>query len=116
MVRLIAAAPILPARKLAASTHFYEEQLGFEERHRDEEYAIVGRDDVEIHLWGPSDIAPEDTYGMCRIEVESIDDLYDDCERQDIVHPNAKLERKPWGTREFAVKDLDNNLITFFER
>jgi catechol 2,3-dioxygenase-like lactoylglutathione lyase family enzyme len=32
-----------------------------------------------------------------------------------MVHPNATLEDKPWGTREFAVLDPDGNLITFYE-
>ena len=44
-----------------------------------------------------------------------IDDLYGDCQARDIVHPNAPLEEQPWGFREFAVRDHDGNLVTFFE-
>jgi hypothetical protein len=32
------------------------------------------------------------------------------------VHPNAPLRDQPWGTREFAVLDPDNNLIALYER
>ena len=32
-----------------------------------------------------------------------------------IVHPNAPLTSKPWGTMEFAILDPDGNLITFHE-
>ena len=33
-----------------------------------------------------------------------------------MVHPNAPLSEKPWGIREFAVLDPDNNLIALYER
>jgi hypothetical protein len=29
------------------------------------------------------------------------------------IHPNAPLERKPWGQKEFFILDPDNNLISF---
>jgi hypothetical protein len=29
------------------------------------------------------------------------------------IHPNGKLQNKPWGQREFALLDPDNNLLTF---
>lgn len=29
------------------------------------------------------------------------------------VHPNGHLQTKPWGQREFALLDPDNNLLTF---
>lgn len=29
------------------------------------------------------------------------------------IHPNGPLQTKPWGQREFALLDPDNNLITF---
>jgi uncharacterized glyoxalase superfamily protein PhnB len=53
---------------------------------------------------------------MFRIRVEGIDELYDLCRSEGIVHPRAPLEEKPWGAREFAITDLDGNLLTFFER
>ena len=50
-----------------------------------------------------------------RIGVRGIDELYERCRAEEIVHPNAPLEEKPWGFREFAVTDHDGNLLTFFE-
>ena len=29
------------------------------------------------------------------------------------IHPNSPLEIKPWGQKEFALLDPDNNLLTF---
>jgi hypothetical protein len=29
------------------------------------------------------------------------------------IHPNGKLQTKPWGQKEFSILDPDNNLLTF---
>lgn len=110
------AVPIIPARETASSTAWYRDHLGFEVVHVEPEYAVVERDDVGVHFWGPSRIKPEDSMTMFRIKVSGIDELYEHCRAQGIVHPNAPLEEKPWGAREFAVRDGDGNLVTFFER
>jgi hypothetical protein len=51
-----------------------------------------------------------------RNEAGGLDELYEQCKAERIVHPNAPLEHKPWGVREFAAIDGDGNLLTFFER
>jgi catechol 2,3-dioxygenase-like lactoylglutathione lyase family enzyme len=113
--RLTSAVPIVPAGDIEASAAWYRDALGFAVYHTESEYGIVGRDDVYLHLWGPSGIAPHDSMTMFRLGVRGIDGMYAHCSALDIVHPNAPLETKPWGSREFAVIDLDGNLVTFFE-
>jgi len=108
--------PIIPARDIKASAEHYRDTLGFEIVHTEREYGIVRRGPCELHLWGPSGIPPARSNTMLRIEVDGLDDLYDDCQRQGTVHPNAPLHDEPWGTRELAIVDLDGNLITFFTR
>jgi catechol 2,3-dioxygenase-like lactoylglutathione lyase family enzyme len=116
MERMTMAVPIVPARDAVTSAKWYRDKLGFDVVHTEPEYAIVERDDVGVHLWGPSGIPPEKSDTMFRIRVEGIDELYERCQATEIVHPNAPLEEKPWGAREFAVVDGDGNLLTFFER
>jgi len=53
---------------------------------------------------------------MYRLEVRGIAALYGACCEAGIVHPNAPLDRKSWGTDEFALSDCDGNLVTFFQR
>lgn len=106
--------PIIPARDISASAEYYRDTLGFEIVHTEAEYGIVRRGPSELHLWGPSGIPPTRSNTMLRVEVDGLDDLHADCQRRDIVHPNAPLHREAWGTREFAIQDLDGNLITFF--
>ncbi len=111
----VSAVPIIPAREIEGSAAWYRDRLGFEVFHTERGYGIVGRGETWIHFWGPSGIEPKDSMTMIRVGVRGIDKLYDHCRAEDIVHPNAPLETKPWGTREFAVVDNDGNLVTFFE-
>jgi len=113
--RLLSAVPIIPAREVEAAAAWYRDELGFEVVHTEREYGIVARDDVQVHFWGPSGIAPEHSMTMYRIGVREIESLFEQCSARGIVHPNAPLEAKPWGMREFAVSDADGNLLTFFE-
>ena len=32
------------------------------------------------------------------------------------IHPNAPLQTKPWGQKEFSLLDPDRNLLTFGEK
>jgi uncharacterized glyoxalase superfamily protein PhnB len=41
--------------------------------------------------------------------------LYERYSSEGIVHPNAQLESKPWGTLEFAVPDRDGSVVTVHE-
>ncbi len=117
MTTMLSAVPIIPGRDLAATTAWYRDHLGFTVRRvYEDNYAVIERDEVELHFWGPSGIEPHDSMTMCRVRVSEIEALYETCSTSGIVHPNAPLTRKPWGTNEFAVSDCDGNLVTFFER
>lgn len=78
-------------------------------------WGIVARDGVHLHFWPCTErhIA-ENT--SCRIRVTDIDALHRELAPRQVIHPNAPLQAKPWGTREFGVLDPDGNLLTFAER
>jgi catechol 2,3-dioxygenase-like lactoylglutathione lyase family enzyme len=111
----MAAIPALPVRSVDRSAGFYTQTLGFTLAHSEGGFAILKREDVELHLWQAAESFIAGT-ASCRIAVIGIDDLHHELEPRGILHPNAPLAAKPWGTREFAVLDPDGNLITFFER
>jgi len=50
------------------------------------------------------------------VYVAGIDDLFNELQSEGVIHPNAPLETKPWGSREFGILDPDGNLVTFAER
>jgi hypothetical protein len=116
MTTMTMAVPVLPARDVAISARWYADNLAFEVMHVEDRYAIVERDRVGVHFWGPSGIDPADSDTMYRIRVEGIDELYVECDARGLVLPDQPLESKPWGARQFAILDGDGNLLTFFER
>ncbi len=131
-MRLLQAIPALPVRDIEKSVQFYRDQLDFEIAYQERGFAIVRRDSVEIHIWAANDETWRNRSGSspvvsgaesfiagtasCRVQLEDVDALHRMLHPRGVMHPNGQLEDKQWGTREFAVRDLDNNLITFYER
>ena len=132
-LKLLRAIPALPVSNLEASLAWYRDALHFTIGHQEGGFAIVKRDDVELHLWAATDhrwrLAPPadgaspvcsgaESFiagtASCRIGVDAVDELYAELNDQ-IVHPNAALHDEPWA-REFGVLDPDRNLVTFFQR
>jgi catechol 2,3-dioxygenase-like lactoylglutathione lyase family enzyme len=126
--------PALPVRDVPAAVAFYRERLGFDARHVDGGFAVVGRDDAVLHLWGAGDEGwrdREDLAGRpirsgaesflagtasCRIEVADVDALFAELEPRGVLHPIVTdgVSATDFGTREFPTLDLDGNLVTFF--
>ena len=105
--------PVLAFLDIFKTVAFYKEKLGFNKQgFVDDNYAVIARDNVELHFWKCDDrIHPENT--SCYIYVEDVDSLYEELKAKDVIHPNGLLEDKPWGTREFAVLDDDGNMLKF---
>ena len=112
--------PLIPGGKnLKATVAFYEEKLGFKCIHKEGDpihMAIVQRDSTQIFLIQNEDkhLAEETSL---RIQVQGIDQLYEEYQNKDaaIIHPNGKLETKPWEMKEFVVLDPMGVCITFYE-
>lgn len=103
--------PSSPAKDIESAISFYEQKLGFNANG----YGGVTRGPVEI-LFYQTDDSKLGEWTSFRIQVETIDALYEEYELQDVIHPNGKLDVKPWGTKEFCILDQDGVCITFFER
>lgn len=133
---LVKTIPALPVQDIETAIVFYRDRLGFTVGHHDDSFAIVTRDEVELHLWAASDqnwkmrpstmssqpvVSGAETFlagtVSCRIEVRGIDELYADYKRSEVLYnSDTVIEAQPWGTREFPVLDLERNLLTFYER
>ena len=114
MLEFVKTVPVLAALDLQATLAFYKTKLEFTDSFLAEDYGGVSRDDVNVHFWVCKDrrIA-ENT--SCRIQVKGVDELYEQYQRQDVIHPHGKLTTQPWGSREFAILDNNGNLVWFFE-
>jgi len=106
--------PKLPMRNKNASRDYYIKQLGFLEIGDYEGYLMVKKDQIEIHFFEFKDLVPKENYGQVYIRTNDVDGLYKSMLDNKIeIHPNASLQTKPWGQKEFALLDPDNNLLTF---
>jgi catechol 2,3-dioxygenase-like lactoylglutathione lyase family enzyme len=107
----LSVAPRFVVRDMDLALAFYG-QLGFQTTYRDEGFAMVERDGVALHLNYSPD--PPKSYSVCWIAVSGIDVLYRQCVPTNAVQ--SPLEAKPWGLREFFIRDPFRNLIIFAQR
>lgn len=110
--------PKLPMRNKAITREYYINQLGFEDFGSTDYdgYLMLQKDQIQLHFFEFKAINPKTNYGQVYIRTDDIDNLYQKFLDQNVkIHPAGKLEMKPWGQKEFALSDPDNNLLTFGE-
>ena len=118
---LLSVIPALPVRDLTRALRFYEHELGFALRHIGDDFAIVKRDGVEIHLWitraPPSpagDLAPLGS-AVCKIHVSGLARLYEEYLTREVLHPEGHLAAREGNITDFTILDVDGNALVFFE-
>ena len=106
--------PKLPMRDKEATKDYYLNRLGFIELSDYGDYLILKKEGIEIHFFEFKDLDPKENYGQVYFRTDDIDDFYQSLlEKKVAIHPAAPLHIKPWGQKEFALLDPDNNLLTF---
>lgn len=110
--------PKLPMRNKNVTREFYVNKLGFKEFGTTDYdgYLMMERDQIQIHFFEFKELDPKENYGQVYIRTNNIDGLYTSMlDNKTEIHPNGKLQTKPWGQKEFAILDPDSNLLTFGE-
>jgi len=115
--------PCLPSRDIDESIGFYE-SLGFKRTYRQvrpNPYAVVAREDFQVHLFGIDGFNPADSYGSVIVAVPDPDSLYRDFAaglRKSFGKlpvagiPRITRPRKKYGTvRGFSVVDPGGNWL-----
>jgi catechol 2,3-dioxygenase-like lactoylglutathione lyase family enzyme len=113
---LTAIHPKLPMRNKSATRDFYINKLEFQEFGRADYdgYLMVQKDNIQIHFFEFKELDPKENYGQVYIRTDDIDKFYQQLlDKKISIHPNGPLTLKPWGQKEFALLDPDNNLLTF---
>lgn len=114
MARLLRIAPELPAANLKSALAFYEQKLGFHlvTQIPGADYAIVERDGIAIHLF--QDPIRKHTPAGVQLFTAELEGL-----RDDLLDRGARLSqdivRKPWGNRDFRLRDDFGNELKFTE-
>jgi hypothetical protein len=77
-------------------------------------YLMLKKDNIQIHFFEFKELDPKENYGQVYIRTDNIDNFYQTLlDRKIRIHPNGRLEIKPWKQMEFSLLDPDNNLLTF---
>ncbi len=103
-------------RDVDAAIAFYTEQLGFKLAFRDRgdppNYVGFRRDAVELHMQFQFDYE----MGTIRLRflVENPDALFEEYRQRGVACSPNIVRDTAWGTREFALYDLDHNALTFY--
>jgi catechol 2,3-dioxygenase-like lactoylglutathione lyase family enzyme len=108
--------PKLPMRDKNVTREFYSSKLGFKNLGNTDYdgYLMMEKDHIQIHFFEFKALDPKENYGQVYIRTAAIDDFYQSLiDNKTKIHPNGPLETKPWGQKEFAILDPDNNLLTF---
>jgi uncharacterized glyoxalase superfamily protein PhnB len=114
MAKLARIAPELPANDLDIAVTYYQRMLGFEVAMRlpQNEYAVVERDGVAIHLFTDRKTKPSPV-GV-HIFTSELEQLFSELQKSGAII-TQEIERKPWGNRDFRVRDEFGNELKFTE-
>jgi catechol 2,3-dioxygenase-like lactoylglutathione lyase family enzyme len=111
-----AVAPILPSRDLEATAAFYQ-RLGFARTGLwPDEYLIVMRWDVGLHFFHSAELDPWSSIAGCYLYVDNAAALHTEFDRlglpgKGIPRLHGSPEKTDYGLLEFALVDLDGNLV-----
>lgn len=112
MARIIQICPAFPAADPVASAAWYRDKMGFAVKSTMDDYAIVGRDGVEIHFWRSADTAIAEATSAY-VRVDDIAAMHATLAGTADGGRISDLQDRDWGMREFYVWDPDGNLLRF---
>ena len=111
-LRLGRAAPTLPVEDVERAARFYAASLGFEltfETGAPISYAVLKKDDAEVHLSRCSDPSPR-AQSVMHLLVSDADAALARCLEAGALIVEA-IRDAPWGIRTFVFEDLDGNRV-----
>lgn len=129
--------PVLPVHDLERALGFYG-RLGFNVRRYDDGYGFAELEGLRLHLRASPELDLFSSYSEVYLNTADVDQLharwlaldlhrvsgYIDSELDAELRRRARagepfgliserVEDKPWGVREFSLRDLDNNQLRF---
>jgi len=112
---ITSAIPKLPFIDKEQTVNYYVTQLGFTLRSDYGDYIIADLEGAELHFFSYPTLEPGKSDFMIYLRIDvGIEAMYQKFEKNGIaIHPNGKLEDKPWRQKEFSVVDPNGTLLTF---
>jgi Glyoxalase/Bleomycin resistance protein/Dioxygenase superfamily len=94
---------------------FFQRGLGFELLHQDDAICVLGRDHAKVYLMQNAELAALDRPELS-VDTDDIASMYAEIKARapEFLHPNsATVQRKPWGSQEFALLDATTVCVVF---
>lgn len=110
------AVPNLPSRDFDVTIAFYG-GFGFEPAHRDVDWLILRRGDLQLEFFPFPDLVPEESSFMCSVRVDDVDELYRRIRAAGVAetsvgHPRLlPVRSQPWGQRAGFLVDPDGTQL-----
>lgn len=116
-MKVTSAAAVFQVSDLPRAIAFFEDVLGFEQEFIYGEppmYGALQRDEISIHLSAANspDKVAKLGRGSAYVFCDEVDNYYDQVVQRGAV-VTLPLAAKPYGMRDFQVKDPDGNLVGF---
>jgi catechol 2,3-dioxygenase-like lactoylglutathione lyase family enzyme len=108
--------PNLPSRDLAATAAFYG-GFGFVERHRDGNWLVLRRGDLQLEFFRKDDLEPRGHDFGCCLRVADLPSLHEAVLAAGVPEkryglPSVRpITRQPWGQQMSTLLDPDGNLL-----
>jgi uncharacterized glyoxalase superfamily protein PhnB len=104
------ALPELPVVDVPAAIGYYQKVLGFEINYAQDDLGVMYRDDVTVLLIPRT--SEHSGIGSCYAYIRNADALHEELTARGATVEGKPVSR-PWGLRDFSVRDLDGNRLTF---
>jgi len=110
------AVPNLPSRDLAATAAFYC-GFGFRELHRDDNWLVIRRGDLQIEFFRKDGHNPRGHDFGCCLRVADLPSLYEEVRAAGVPQkphglPSVRpIATQPWGQQMSTLLDPDGNLL-----
>ena len=116
--RLLEVAPVLPRQNIERPVAWYEKHIGFKTLYSDKMYALLQRENINMHLQWHADTKDDPLLGgsVIRIMVDDIKPIFEEFVERKTVTPEKLNLKTAWNTNEFGFYDLNNNVVFFVER
>ncbi len=107
--------PNLPSSNLNKTAEFYS-SLGFTVGFKDDGWLIITKGDLMLEFF-PRKTKPKKSFASCCLRVDDLDDLHAAFEKTGLKSDCRHIPRltqplnQSWGQRDFALVDIDGNLI-----
>ena len=114
--KLYTVCPVLSTSNLKRDIAWYKKYVGFNLTFQEEDYAVLNRGSIWIHLQWHHNNNEDPVYGsVAKIFVDDINSIFNEILKRGTITKDKLRLNTPWNTHEFGFYDLNKNAIFFVQ-